>query len=200
MPTCKLTASFISRVPFADSGQEWHWDSRTTGLGLQVGTTTKSFVVQCRGKRVTLGRADVLTVDEAREKAIAFIQSVRRGEDPRAERAVARSKGERLAALTLRAAMDETFAAKAQFTKAQTLADYRRLIEAYLPAWLDKPLATLGRSEVTKRFAEICEGRNLYRTRFFGHKAALGGLLRGDGCGHPLPPGLGRALVAVLFQ
>src|SRR5512147_851945 len=37
-------------------------------------------------------------------------------------------------------------------------------------------------------------------TRFFGHKAALCGLVRGDGCGHPVPPGLGGASVAVLFQ
>src|SRR5512144_419420 len=40
----------------------------------------------------------------------------------------------------------------------------------------------------------------LYRTRFFGHKAALCGLLRGDRCGHPVPPGLGGASVAVIFQ
>src|SRR5512143_3396745 len=35
----------------------------------------------------------------------------------------------------------------------------------------------------------------LYRTRFFGHQAALCGLLRGDRCGHPVPPGLGGASV-----
>ena len=40
----------------------------------------------------------------------------------------------------------------------------------------------------------------LYRNRFFGHKAALCGLVRGDGCGHPVPPCFGGASVAVLFQ
>src|SRR5512132_2032245 len=40
----------------------------------------------------------------------------------------------------------------------------------------------------------------VYRARFFGHKAALCGLVRGDGCGHPVPPCFGGASVAVLFQ
>src|SRR5512132_1443423 len=40
----------------------------------------------------------------------------------------------------------------------------------------------------------------VYRVRFFGHKAALCGLVRGDGCGHPVPPCFGGASVAVLFQ
>ena len=40
----------------------------------------------------------------------------------------------------------------------------------------------------------------MYRTRFFGHKTALCGLLRGRRCGHPVPPGLGGASVAVLFE
>src|SRR5512132_4687480 len=42
--------------------------------------------------------------------------------------------------------------------------------------------------------------RGSYRTRFFGHKAALGGLVRCDRCGHPVPPCFGGASVAVLFQ
>src|SRR5512144_2898756 len=40
----------------------------------------------------------------------------------------------------------------------------------------------------------------LYRARFFGHKAALCGRLRGDCCGHPVPPCFGGTSVAVLFQ
>src|SRR5512144_2058639 len=40
----------------------------------------------------------------------------------------------------------------------------------------------------------------MYCTRFFGHKAALCGLVGCDCCGHPVPPCFGRASVAVLFQ
>ena len=40
----------------------------------------------------------------------------------------------------------------------------------------------------------------MYRTRFFGHKTALCSLVGCDCCGHPVPPGLGRASVAVLLQ
>jgi hydroxybutyrate-dimer hydrolase len=46
------------------------------------------------------------------------------------------------------------------------------------------------------RYIEV----TMYRARFFGHKAALCGLVRGDGCGHPVPPCFGGASVAVLFQ
>src|SRR5512144_202908 len=40
----------------------------------------------------------------------------------------------------------------------------------------------------------------VYCTRFFGHEAALCGLVGCDCCGHPVPPCFGRASVAVLFQ
>ena len=62
----KLTPSMISRIPLLDQGQEWHWDSQVVGFALQVGKTARSYICQCRGKRSTLGRADVLTLDEAR--------------------------------------------------------------------------------------------------------------------------------------
>src|SRR5512144_2893511 len=54
-------------------------------------------------------------------------------------------------------------------------------------AGLDVPAADL------ERFLVYC-------TRFFGHKAALCGLVGCDCCGHPVPPCFGRASVAVLFQ
>src|SRR5512132_3635587 len=52
--------------------------------------------------------------------------------------------------------------------------------------------------EVEHLHAKI--GQLMYRARFFGHNAALCGLVRGDGCGHPVPPCFGGASVAVLFQ
>jgi hypothetical protein len=50
--------------------------------------------------------------------------------------------------------------------------------------------------EIPRQLATV----DVYCTRFFGHKTALGSLVGCECCGHPVPPGLGRASVAVLFQ
>ena len=40
----------------------------------------------------------------------------------------------------------------------------------------------------------------LYCPRFFGHKAALCGLVGCDRCGHPVPACFGGASITILFQ
>ena len=72
------------------------------------------------------------------------------------------------------------------------LDDLRQLVAYRLPAVMALS-ASLIKSHLRAR-------SSVYRTRFFGHKAALCGLLRGDRCGHPVPPCFGGASVAVLFQ
>jgi integrase len=77
----------ISRALLAtlQPGQEV-FDSRTEGFGVRRFETRASYIfrysINGKRKRVTLGRADAMTVDEARAKAIQAAAAVAKGEDP----------------------------------------------------------------------------------------------------------------------
>ncbi len=64
------------------------WDRDLAGFGVRVHATgRKVYVVQSRGpggpKRVTLGRHGELSADEARKRAAAVIDRIKRGEEPK---------------------------------------------------------------------------------------------------------------------
>ena len=71
-----------------ESGYRLFWDRDLTGFGIRVHATgRKVYVVQTRGpvgnpKRVTIGVHGEIAPDEARGKAAAAIDRMRRGEDP----------------------------------------------------------------------------------------------------------------------
>lgn len=44
----KLTKSVIDRLPFAEKGQIYHWDSDFPGFGIRIGASAKSYVVERR--------------------------------------------------------------------------------------------------------------------------------------------------------
>ncbi|SUS08202.1 putative Uncultured bacterium genome assembly Metasoil_fosmids_resub [uncultured Defluviicoccus sp.] len=161
----KFTASAIARIPLSDRGQQFIWDTQLAGLGLSVGTKSKSYIAQFRGSRITLGRVDDLTLGDARSKALEYIESIKRGRDPSAERAAERTKAERLSTMTLQVALDETLAAKAQYLRPRTQSDYRNSVRLYFDCWLDRPLHTITARDVATRFAEVVEGRNLGQRR-----------------------------------
>lgn len=67
------------------------WDSELRGFGVSLGTQgTKSFVVQYRrpggkSRRKVIGRFGLITAEEARREAKAFLGDVAKGTDPLAE-------------------------------------------------------------------------------------------------------------------
>ena len=82
----KLTTEFVRRLPKANLDL---YDTKYPGLVLRTrasGAHTYR-VTYGRGKWVTLGRADVLTVDDARGKARDELSAIAKGLDPRAARA-----------------------------------------------------------------------------------------------------------------
>ncbi|MCY4590487.1 MAG: tyrosine-type recombinase/integrase [Alphaproteobacteria bacterium] len=72
----------------ADGKDAIFWDADLAGFGVRVHTTgRKLYIVQSRGpaglKRITLGRVGTETVDARRREAVAIIDRIKRGEDPR---------------------------------------------------------------------------------------------------------------------
>ena len=94
MPSVKLTPDFVKKAkPDASVGRNptFHWDAKLAGFALAVAPTgRKTFVVQYRAhhasRRMTIGRADVLTVNVARERARELLARVALGGDPLADR------------------------------------------------------------------------------------------------------------------
>jgi integrase len=97
----KLNTEFVRKLPLKDVDV---WDTKYPGLVLRCRASgAHSYRVSYgRGKWVTLGRADVLTPDEARGKARDELSRIDKGHDPKAARLV---KGN----LTLRRYLDEHY-------------------------------------------------------------------------------------------
>ncbi len=79
MPTMKFDKRSIDKLPFTREGQIDYFDTVTTGLGLRVGTSSKTFFIKTdvrdatkpKGYRTvkrTLGRYGELTLDQARKE------------------------------------------------------------------------------------------------------------------------------------
>lgn len=145
MPVAKLTKTYVDSTPFRDKGQEVHWDSELKGFGLRVGARAKSFVVQKSGKGIkTIGRYGVLTVAQARQLAqdiLADIVNDRLGQAP---------------SLILRKAMQEYVGCMRNTGRSpRSIADLQYRLENYLTDWLDRPLASITRTEVRERHKRI---------------------------------------------
>jgi integrase len=93
MPTLKFRQDTVRSIPYQGSGgkhQCVYWDVTLEGFGLRVYPSGRrvyvcSYRVKRRKRLATLGRADVLTLDQARRKAIVYLGKVASQEDPQEE-------------------------------------------------------------------------------------------------------------------
>jgi hypothetical protein len=86
MPTVRLTKRTVEALPHPSAGQALYRDDSLPGFGVRVGARSKVFFaegqVQRRTVRVTIGRADVLSPEVARQKAKALLGEMAAGTDP----------------------------------------------------------------------------------------------------------------------
>jgi integrase len=150
----KLTKAAIAKLKAPDpSGkQRLFWDTELAGLGLLVSgvTSTKTFVVQRdlpggHTRRVTLGPANVLTVDAARDLAKVALADFYQGIDP---------KIGRRGSTTLRGTLDAYLAAR-KTLRPKSVQDYRASIVRYLAPWLDRPLREITPEMVEARHRSL---------------------------------------------
>lgn len=93
MPTLKFRQDLMRTVPYVGAGraQYIYWDQGLTGFGLRVFPSGKrtyvcSYPVNKRKRLAKLGRADVLTLDQARKKAKEYLGQVAGDRDPQADK------------------------------------------------------------------------------------------------------------------
>lgn len=87
----KFTISSIKNIPYADIGkQTTYYDTELKGFAIRVGATSKTYIVYKRinrgsPKRVTLGKVNALTLDEAKKLALKELSNLTHGIDQNAE-------------------------------------------------------------------------------------------------------------------
>jgi integrase len=90
MPTLKLRQDGIRTLYYQGTGgkhQCVYWDTALESFGVRVypsgrRTYVCAYRIRRRKRLATLGRADVLTLDQARKKAVAYLGKVAGNEDP----------------------------------------------------------------------------------------------------------------------
>ncbi len=167
MAKIKLTAAYVASLKPVAGKTIIIWDGPGTGreahcagLGIRVTSAgSKSYVAQgqcaSRTVRVTLERADLISVEDARDQCRAALRLMRENINP-----VERKKAVKVEAVTLRAVMEDYIAKRR--TKFGPLRDStKKEIRKHclkLEKWMDKPIASITHSMVATRFRELSEG------------------------------------------
>lgn len=149
----KLTKTYIDKITPPASGYDLHFDEQDRGFGVRVTKDGKrTYIVQGRvnGKeaRISIGPHGVFTADQAREVAREHLRSMRQGIDPRT---VAKERAAE--AVTLRDVADAY--KRDRPLKESSKGEIERHVTTTFEAWLKKPMTSITREAVTKRFNEI---------------------------------------------
>ena len=158
------------------------WDNALPGFGVRVNEGgSRQWVVQYRvggrTKRETIGRVDVLPLDEARKLARATLAKVHLGADPHAERAEARAKF----SVTLSSVAARYLHRAEARLKPRSYIEVERHLTRHWKPLGDLPLHRIQRATVAARLGELL-GRTALR-RESRQGLALGPVHLGDGRG-----------------
>lgn len=155
----KINESLVKSVRLPASGYVLLWDTELKGFGLRVTAEgARSFVVQRRIKRrdrrSTLGRWPALKAEQARKNAQAWLGAIASGRDPIAER-----EREKLCAVTLEQAFKDYVELRrrskdGKALKERTKADMLAALDEAFSDWKRKPLVSILRPMVEKRYKE----------------------------------------------
>lgn len=148
----KLTAQFVRDLPFARTGQSLITDDALPGFGVRVGTRSKSYFAESRVKgrtrRVTLGRADTLTLNDARKLAMKALAEMADGKDRNAQLRQDRAK-----LMTLSQAVDGWLEERPH--RKGTAATYRATMQREFGDWLSMEMRRITPKQFQTRFHEI---------------------------------------------
>ncbi|MBK3776190.1 tyrosine-type recombinase/integrase [Azospirillum brasilense] len=131
---------------------------------------------------MTIGPANVMSVEDARSRAEQMLKLFYDGVDPKIA-AKAAADAERTQGLTLRQALDSLLATRKNLSP-KTVLDYKAAVNQYLPHWADEPIEAITTSMVLERHREIqaeVAKRRTDRVKVKGKKDAVEGKPLADG-------------------
>jgi hypothetical protein len=153
MPHVKITKSYIEKIPIPEKDQQFHCDVELRGFGVRVTAGgSKSFIVEHeikkQVKRKTLGRCNVMTVDQARYLAKEFLLEIARGNAP-----LESQKANQIKLISLKEVLNAYL--ETRRLKPQTIHDYRYTVEKEFSAWLDKQLINITKNDCEELHRDI---------------------------------------------
>ena len=126
MQELKLTKRAIENLPHTKSGQSFYRDTVLAGFGLRVGKTSKTFYVERKlhnkSKRISLGRFGLVSLEEARAKALSLLADMADGVDPTAQEDEAEDRN-----ITVYGAFQHLFETRPHLSKV-TVEGYKRSV------------------------------------------------------------------------
>ena len=150
MPKIHLTKRIVQSLDHPERGQVLFRDNKLRGFGLRVGTRSKVYFAEGqagrRTRRVTIGRADVISPDLARQRAMVLLAEMATGKNPNQEK--------QRDGLTMAQAFDAFFRVRDGLAP-QTVDHYRRARDLYLADWRKKPIAEITRQMVLARHQRL---------------------------------------------
>jgi integrase len=155
--THNLTANFVDKTPLPTEGEVFYRDRSIRGFALRVNWGgTKSWIlegrVHGRVRRMTLGRHPVMTLAQARQKALEWKSTITTGGDPTAN-------DERN---TTFKTLADRYIEHARLHKKSWSGD-ARMLELYVPkAWNTRRLSDLTRNEIVKLHDQVGESHGRY--------------------------------------
>ena len=158
----KLTKTKVSAAQPVKGKTVMIWDAETRGFGLRISPGgTKAFILQRRirktERRITIGRAEDISLDKARKEAARLIGQFVDGYDP-----VAEKQREAVRALTLKDAFENYIAApvqkrgasKGKLRKPATVLDIRKQMKRF-DDWLLLPITEISEDMVKTRHGQL---------------------------------------------
>jgi integrase len=175
----KLTKRVIDGLRFEPDGpiQQIIWDDEVRGLGvrLQPGGT-KTYVLKYRtragrGRTLSIGRHGVLTLEQARERAIRLKVKVADGKDPADDRQAEKRQ------LTLREFALDVYLPHAEAKGKRTAdADRSKLERDVLPRYGSRKLASIARADVAAIHSRVGKRAPIAANRLAALLSAMRGV------------------------
>jgi len=177
----RITKQFVDRAVATDGRRALFWDEALKGFGLLVlpsgvKTYVANYRINGRLQRQAIARSNVLTPDQARDRARKILGAVADGKDPVAER-----RAEAVAGITVAELADlylgEGPADKPNKKPSSWTTDKSNIERHIKPLLGDRPARQLAQDQIAKFQADVAAGRNKVdvKTRKRGRAIVSGG-------------------------
>jgi len=148
MPVIKLSQRYIDGLPPTDK-LTLFFDTALTGFGVYTKGKAKTYFVQARAGqkliKATIGKASLLSLDDARKQAKIKLGMMANGIDPGAQK-----RQEEKQNMTLDEALKEYLEINKEL-KDSSRNFYKLCINTYLKDWKDRPIRLISEEDVKKR-------------------------------------------------
>lgn len=151
------------------------WDDALKGFGIKVNAGgSRQWVAQYRTSdgrtpRITIGRADAVTLDEARRQARIILGKAQTGQDPHADRAAARVRD----AITLGSTVETYLAQAKERLRPNSFREVERhLLKLWVPLHA-MPLASIRRADVAAHLDRLIPSGRINATRSRAYVSAF---------------------------